>query len=273
MDDSKYENDFDLLIKTSVELGNRLAGQKILDEGNSIYYAEGLAKKILNHIVTARYLMKGYHLGLDKNLYEGVVDFSSIAILTRAALETYLTFNHIYISPQDKDEQNFRFTCWNIAGYLERIDMEATQEKHLALKESEKLAIESIKKELNENILFKTLTPKKQNWVIVDGYWRIDKSWSDLAIAAGFRKEFFSQQYKFLCAHSHSSRLSVIQIQQNKSIDEQREMVKATMGVLMVILAKYMDDYVGLMPQLRDVKDDLGKYAIIRIWKTIGDTI
>ncbi len=270
--DQKIKQDFDLLIKTSMEIGNKLAGQKIPEGINYIHYAEGLGQKTINHILTARYLMDGYHLGLGNNLYEGKIDFSSIAILTRAALETYLTFNHIFIAPENEDEKRFRYTLWDIGGYLDRQDFEPTNDEFIALKESERLAIERLRKELKEKNIFKELSPKNQKQAL-NGQWKLDKYWGDLAVGACFKKEFFRQQYKFLCGYAHSSRLSIIQIQQNKTIEGQREMAKASMGVLMVVLAKYIYDYIHLLPQLEEVKNNIEKYPIIKVWKAIGEEI
>lgn len=270
--DENVKQDFDLLIATSLDIGNKLAGQKITTENNSIHYAEGLGLKIINHILTSRYLIDGYRLQLDQKIYEGRIDFSSILILTRAALETYITFHSIFIESNNEDERQFRFTCWDLGGYMDRKDFQPTEDEHISIQENEKLAIEQLTKELNENKLFKELSTKNKERVL-NGQWRMDKSWLDLAIKAGFRKEFFKSQYKFLCGHSHSSRLSIMQVQQNKRIDEQNEMTKASMGILMVVLAKFMYDYINLLPQLKEVKNDMDKYKSILVWKAVGEKI
>jgi len=270
--DINYERDFDLLINISLEIGNKLQGQKIPENGQFIYYAEGLGQKIINHILTARNLFNGYQLVIGKNIYEPKIDYSSIAILTRAALETYLSFNYIFVAVQNDKEKEFRFLCWDLAGYVERSDFEPKIEKHFELKESERKVIEKLRNQLSENSIFKKLSTKNQARAL-NGQWRLDNSWNQLAVKAGFNKEYFRQQYKFLCGYAHSSRLSIIQIQQNKSIDQQREMAIASVGTLMVILAKHMYDYIEIMPQLIDVKQDISKYQIILAWKTIGEQI
>jgi hypothetical protein len=267
-----YEEQFDLLIKEFIDIGNGLEKQQIPADNTSIYFAEGLGQKVINHILTARYLMQGFQLGIEKNLYEARIDFSSIAILTRAALETYLTFHHVFIAPKNKEELQFRFICWDIAGYLDRADFVATNEREIKLKETERLAIEKLTAELNNNNLFKTKSaPNKKR--VLNGQWRLDKSWLDLAIEAGFGESFFKQQYKFLCGYAHSSRLSIIQIQQNKTVGEQGEMAKASMGVLMVILSKFIHDYVELMPPLHGKKEYVSKNVLIATWKLVGETI
>ena len=106
-----FDRDFELLIKVSIDIGNRLTNVGIPDYNNTISFAEGLGQKIINHVLSAQYLYTGYQLNLDGKLYTPKIDFASIAILTRAALETYLNFNHIFISPQNLDDHIFRFSC------------------------------------------------------------------------------------------------------------------------------------------------------------------
>jgi len=267
-----YETDIDLLINASIEIGNSIQGHSIPQDVPFIYFAEGLGQKVLNHTLTARYLFHGYQLGSGGNLFAPKIDYSSIAILTRAALETYLTMNYVFVSEGNSEQRQFRFLCWDLAGYLERADFQPKDDTHVTLKQSEALAIEKLKRELSENDIFKNLSTKLKERALT-GQWRLNYSWNDLAVKAGFSKDYFRQQYKFLCGYAHSSRLSVIQIQQNVTFEQQREMAIASIGTLMVVLAKYMHDYIEIMPQLNSVKQDMKKYPIIHFWKTIGETI
>jgi hypothetical protein len=98
--------------------------------------------------------------------------------------------------------------------------------------------------------------------------------WFELAKRAGFNEGYFRKQYMFLSSYSHSNRLSVIQIQQVKTLAEQTEMANAFVGIAMVLLAKYSYDYVQIIPPLKN-KVDLAsdKYRIIRIYKNIGELL
>ena len=268
--ENNYELDFDVLINASVEIGNLMQGKKIPEHSQIIYFAEGLSQKIIRHIMTARYLVKGYQLGDDKNLFKPMIDYASIIILTRAALETYLALNYVFIAENNEELKKFRFICWDLAGYMERADVKVNTEENIIKKQEEANAIESIKKDLLENAIFKSLTPNEQKKAL-KGEWRLNYKWHDLATKAGFNEIYFRQQYKFLCGYAHASRLSVIQIQQNKTFEKQKEMTWASIGTLIIILAKHMYDYIEIMPQLRAIKNDLTKYPIILVWKNFGD--
>lgn len=267
-----FNRDFELLVKVSIDIGNRLTNVDIPDYNNSISFAEGLGQKIINHVLSANYLYSGYQLNLEGKLYTPKIDFASIAILARAALETYLTFNHIFISPKNVDDHIFRFSCWDLAGFIERVNFHASTEEHIKLKEFEKGEIEKLKIKINALELYQQLPANIQK-IAMKGQWKLEKNWADLATNSGFSTSFFQPQYKFLCAYSHSSRLSVMQVQQNKNIEQQLEMASSLTTILMVVLAKFMFDYIELLPQLHEVKNEADIYQIILGWKDIAERL
>jgi len=60
--EKNHDLDFDHLIKTAIEIGNSLDGQKSSPKKPNIYFAEGLGQKIISHILSVHYLYKGYQL-------------------------------------------------------------------------------------------------------------------------------------------------------------------------------------------------------------------
>lgn len=267
--EANHELDFDLLLNGAIEIGNRLQGQKLPADIAGIYYAEGLGQKIIHHCLSVRHLFKGYQLLTAEQLYGTKVDFASIAILVRAALETYLTLHHVFVASQDPEELRFRFACWHLGGFTDRAGFDPKNQSQIDLKVSEAKSIADLQAEIKASPCFQALTPKHQNMVL-KGEWRIDKGWAVLAVNAGFQEAFFKQQYKFLCGYAHSSRLSIIQIQQSGGLQQQTEMAKASVGVAMVVLAKFMFDYIHLIPALREAKHELPTFPMISIWKAVG---
>src|SRR5580692_9167713 len=118
--DKHYDNLFTQLLATTITIGNKLTGKPIqkLSESEYVKLSEGLGKKIVYHSLSAKKLFEGYQLIMNDFTSPLNVDFSSIFILTRAALEAYLTFHYIYISPGDRSEHEFRALCWDYAGCL-----------------------------------------------------------------------------------------------------------------------------------------------------------
>jgi hypothetical protein len=268
--EANHELDFDLLLKGAIEIGNRLTGQNKPTEIEGVYYAEGLGQKIIHHCLSVRHLFKGYQLVTDAHVYGATVDFASIAILVRAALETYLTLHHVFVASKDPEELRFRFLCWHLGGYLDRADFEPQNQAQISLKESEAQAIAELRANIQLCPSFLALNSKLQK-LVLKGNWRIDKVWADLAAEAGFQEAFFRQQYKFLCGYAHSSRLSIIQIQQRGDVAQQKALAKASVGVAMVVLAKFMFDYINLIPALREAQHEFEAYPMIFIWKSIGE--
>lgn len=268
--EENHEIDFELLIKIALEIGNSLDGQKTSINRPNIYFAEGIGQKIMSHIISAHYLSKGYQLATNKHLFAEQIDFSSVSLLVRAALESYLTFNYVFVSAQTEDDLTFRFKCWNLGGFIDRSDFIPTEERHFKLKEFESEQIKTIQNELQQFKAFKNLSAgDKKN--ALNGKWKLSNSWSKLAVNAGFNKKFFDDQYKFLCSHAHSSRLSIIQVQQTKDLKSQSEMTKSSIGILMIVLAKYLFDYINLIPELNHFTTDLEKFHMISVWKSIGE--
>lgn len=270
----KFEPDqeFNNILKCVIEIGNMLAKQPFSHENENIKFAESLGKKILNHALTVNYIYQGFQPRTNTEVYAPQVDFSGICVLTRACLEAYLTFNYLFISPKTKLEGEFKFLCWDLGGYIDREDFPANQPNHIAIKEAEKKEIERLKKEIESHPY---LNPDqiKQKTLALEGNWRLKNSWSKIGANAGFQPFYFDNMYSFLCGHSHSSRLSIIQVEQTKDISEQRDVSKACLGLLKMVLSKYIYEYVNLIPKLKgEVDFQSEKYKDILIWKEIAES-
>lgn len=267
------DEELNQILKIVIEVGNKLTNQPNSNENLNVKYAEGLGQKILGHALTVNYLYEGYQPRTKNEIFAPQVDFSSMCVLARACFEAYLTFNYLFIAPKTDLERDFKFLCWDLGGYLDREDFPASTEEYKVLKEAERKEIEQLRKVINSHTY---LTPEmtKQKELALDGQWRLKNSWSKIAVSAGFKEKFFNIQYSFLCGHSHSSRLSIIQVQQTKDINIQRNVTKATLNLLKMILSKYIFEYTNLVPALKNsVNFDTQDYAIIRIYKTLAETM
>lgn len=266
------EKDLFLLIEHFLLVANSLKGTKIPDD-ERIRFAEPLGKKALSHIISALNLHKGTKFILSDRSYTESVDFSSIAVLTRAAIETYLTFNYILVNPKDKDEQDFRFFCWDLAGFIERENYPAKNDKSKRLKQEEQ-ELKNIKiQELENNKVFKQLNIKTQKQIL-KGNWKVGKSWIDLARYASMPDEMFKHLYSYLCSYSHSGRLSIIQIEQTKGFDREKEFGKIFQTINLLILSRLIMDYIYLIPNCKRVFESNERAVdVTYIWNIIGDNL
>lgn len=102
-----YEYILNLLIEHFIDVANSIAGNSY-PNSLMLRYGEPLAKKTLYHIVAAQKLCKESSFKHSKIELREAIDFSSISILTRAALESYLIFNHIFVAPTSVEEKELR---------------------------------------------------------------------------------------------------------------------------------------------------------------------
>ncbi|MUH37552.1 hypothetical protein D9O36_17015 [Zobellia amurskyensis] len=264
--------DLNVLINYYVDVGNSISGKKVKGQ-EGIKYAESISKKTFLHICTSYSLCQRQKFDLIDGSYFEVIDYSSIAVLIRAALESYLVFNHVFVAPEDHDEKLYRYHCWDLAGYIERQDLQATSQESLAIKNQEKILIGkkiSIIREFEYHVALSA----KQKKQMEKGNWKSNLTWTDLAENAGFERGFFGDLYSYLCSYSHTGRLSVLQITKSKKIEEQEKFGKDLLQYALIILSKNLYDYVELIPQLKPVyeKDVRGKRTV-ELWKEVGEKL
>ena len=264
-------NDFEKLIIASIEIGNKLSGVKYVSETNNLIYAEGLSKKIISHIISAKNLKAGYSLVANKNQYKGTVDFASVYILTEGSIETYLTLNYLYTSPQDTTKENSGFYAGTYWLLLTDLIHRLWKIKIWNFKKQRSQLSTVSKRTFKKHSCFIRLNPQRQG-LALSGQWRLNNSSSNFALSAGFGGKFFDQQYKFLCGYAHSKRLSVMQIQQTKELEAQKMMAMSSTAVLIVVLAKHMYDYINLIPELKSRTDvTSAEYNLIITWREVGN--
>ena len=97
------------------------------DEDNErLSIARGLTNKFIEHAVTILYLSRGTNQNLPSFKFS-FIDSASIDVLTRAALEAFLTFHYVFYAPQTKEEKDYRYWAYKAAGIAERQDAPATE--------------------------------------------------------------------------------------------------------------------------------------------------
>lgn len=264
--------DLDILINFYSEIHKSIEG-KYLDGSNGIEYSESIARKTFLHICSAYSLTKGINIQLKNNSEIKIVDSSSIAVLVRASIESYLTFNHIFISPTTESESKYRFDCWDLAGFIERQDFQAIQERNILRKKEEAILIEKKLRIIRKSPHFIKIS-EKQKKQIEKGKWKINFNWNQLAVNAGFEENYFKDFYSYLCSYAHTGRLSSLQTMQTTEYKQQKDNAENFLIHSLIILAKYIYDYVNLIPQLKPTFENniLGKNTVLK-WKEIGEQL
>jgi hypothetical protein len=207
--------------------------------------AEALALKFFGHVSAAYYLYQGTQLAV---LNANFVDASSVNVLGRAALETFLVFYHVFIAPTSEAEKDFIYKSWLLAGFLERqtYPVQSPQGKEMLLKEAR--LIPPLQAELRENYCFKALTRKQQKRLLENGSWKLP-SWTEMALSAGLSRTHAEAFYSYLCGYAHAGNLSTLQIRKAPTLQSQRALCGATVGVLIVSIANMIKAYCTVFPR------------------------
>jgi len=95
------------------------AGKDIAPEVAWKNDAQVLAVKIFRHLASVQHLSSGAQFDYGGISNFEFIDHSSIGIVTRAALETYLAFYFIYINTEER-LSIYRHKIWQLAGLIDR---------------------------------------------------------------------------------------------------------------------------------------------------------
>lgn len=229
-----------------------LAGRKVTDETAWLHDAENSAVKLFNHLGTIRHLQHGTNLPIIDGRPRQYVDHSSISILARAAFETYLCYYYIYGDLRcDTTTKKLRHDIWSLGGLLDRQNATSvTTSQGISVLEQDRKVIARLLSDIKSNPAFDALTPK-QKAKAENGKWRLDNSWVNLAEIAGFDTHLFRDMYSYLCSYAHSGGLSLLQVGQAVSINDQQYLSGLALQCAMILMSDFVLSYTLLFPDTR----------------------
>ena len=179
------------------------------------------------------------------------IDHSSIKVLCRAALETYLVFFYIY-GAKDKSLSQFRHMTWRLGGLVDRQGFHAFSLESQQKLTSESAVITKLQNEILASPWLQEYTEKQQPKLLA-GDWRHAKSWHTIGIDAGFHKKYFGNVYSYLCGYSHSSYLSALQVGQANSLSEQHQLAQTILSIGGVVMSYFAFTYSELFDAAKAV--------------------
>jgi len=265
------EKDFPFLFDRCFHIMSIMKGVKVSNWWMT--YAEGLGKKLLGHLTAIYSLHRGTNIVLHNKDEIKFIDFSSICILTRAALETYLTFYYIFCDSKNDSEKEFRFLIWDLAGYIERQGflVELTESREIKARELEELT--KVNEKIKLHPYFSSLTDSMKSRVL-NGEWKMGNKVPDLAAFAGFNKQYIGTLYSHLCGHSHTSRASVMQVHRVADLSTEKELSLPDVGVATILLASFLIDYSTLFDEVRKaLENERATYNCAKAWKKLGQDL
>lgn len=185
-------------------------------------HAQTLAVKTFLHLGSVLYLAKGTRLPpLSLVRDGGYCDFASIAVLTRASLETYVAFCFLFAAPSDVDTQQLRVEAWRLSALLTRQRLPDPSPEAQARQATERPEIEQIVATLNANAAFQVLRGKDQQQIL-KGRWRTPYSWEELAsLFAWIPDKLFKASYGLLSSYAHADYLAAMHLHQSDASTRQ----------------------------------------------------
>lgn len=189
-------------------------------------FSNFLIDKFAIHSFTLFHMLYGFIEHKDSTPHQRKVAFDlfSINSLIRVLIETYTSFNHIFISPKSHEEKHFRFLLWQLDGLLSKrkFDIETSDfKKAEEILSKDKQTITTLHSVIENNPYF-NLIPKIELIKIYNPSkekvsWKFTLS-EELnikplkiveLIKLIFPGRVFTNFYKYSSMHTHSGYLSV----------------------------------------------------------------
>lgn len=253
------------LLKIFTRASEAIAGHPT--EGDDrLIRAEHLAVKFIYHAISVLYLSRSTKL---PEIGAGFIDPASIAVITRAGLESVLTFSYVYTSPSSTAEQDLRYHAWVLADLLCRQRFQPFSEEGRFKLAQEETEIRELRTKLQANMSFTSLPPKQQD-KLMHGQWRL-KGWTAIGLEMGLDKNHADSFYRLLCSYAHSGFLSVMQIGQATTAVDQKELTEASLGVLMIAMAHMIRLYCKVFSRSQAaLQQDINAERLVQMWIDIG---
>jgi hypothetical protein len=258
MDDRR--KDYLPMLEVLVACTQALAGKDIPEGKGWIADIQPLSTKLFFHLGTLYHLQEGTLLPGMYGIDFSYIDFPSVAIAARAAFEAYLTAYYIFFHPDNDEVRAFRHKTWKLGGLRDRQKFEVitTPEGRRKMAE-EKADIGELREEILRDPLFQQL-PDDHKKEALKGNWKLKYKWEDLAELSGHHKGFFITNYAMVCAHAHSSYLSVMQLSQARELEQQRELAKPYTQIGMILVAHFVKNYCSMFQEAQQVIDQNADY-------------
>lgn len=201
-----------------------------------------LALKMYRHLTSVKLLCERCIDERAGYLPSYHIDFSSAQIVTRAAIETFLTFAYVF-GQEDLTLSQFRSEIWQLSGLADRQKLQPStpdSEQKLA---TEKLDMEKLRISIEKSPHLSNAYTEKQAARILAGGWSQLRDWGELAEAAGIDSRYFENTYKHLCGFSHSSYISTLQISQARDMQTQADMAQSCLCMCLFYTAHFVSTF------------------------------
>ena len=215
---------------------------------------QSLAIKLFFHATTVYWLRKASTKSPVPRSLGGCsfYDFSSVAVLTRAVLETYLTMFEVFFEPATEDEFEFKHALWLLSGVVVRENYVPSDPALQSQFTNAQKEIQVIRTRLQNTKKYNSLKPDEQKKVSKG---KTIRNWKAVAKAAGFGEQTIQLMYAYYSGYVHADGLSGAQIVTAKTSQDQVKHIESLMHTIMIVLSKMIIDYAKKFPEARAACD------------------
>ncbi len=225
-----------LLLDTLTEVYTE---RKKTNSSDWLKYSNLLIDKFAIHSRTFFHLSKGIveHKKSGEEVKMRGYDLFTVHTTFRAILETYITFNHIYVEPFSEEERQLKFLLWKLDGLYQRqkfevysTDFDGAQDilkKHQTDIESlinkiQKHPFLEVIKKGQESKIFNPLK-KKSNWRFTFRHNNLKLLKIIELVEHCCKQRAFINIYKYASIHSHSNYPAIEDFRQTRGIPISKE--------------------------------------------------
>lgn len=169
------------------------------------------------------------------------IDFSSVQIVTRAAIETFLTFAYVFCQ-DDPTRSQFRCEMWQLSGLADRAKLLPASVESEKILAGERAQMEELRLSIAQSPHLAAYSEKQARRILAGG-WSQLRDWGELAVDAGIHTRYFEQTYNHLSGFSHSSYISAMQIAQARDIPTQLHMAQACLQMSLFYTAHFVANF------------------------------
>ena len=170
-------------------------------------------------------------------------DYSSVIVLFRAALETYLAYFYLFSETSDQDERTFRFCNWMADGINQRQKVDVSFSADLQLKKAGEAAeIFGYLIKMQSTDAFHRLPAAQQHIVVSKRKW-LRPGWAEILKKTGISEYWARVFYALFSAYAHTSSLSLIQFKEATVKNEGKKLTESFGKLILVVCAKFTEAY------------------------------
>ncbi|HYD61692.1 MAG TPA: DUF5677 domain-containing protein [Noviherbaspirillum sp.] len=268
--------DFSRLLATFATLIDIPAGQPIPPGEAWKNDAQVLLIKIYRHLESIRMLFQGVTTTVHDKTHPPYVDHSSIAVLARAAFESYMLFHFIFCAPTEV-ARTLRYRVWKYAGLKSRQELHGPVTRSAVwdrVLERDRRTLLTLEQEIRADHLFQQYSTERQEKILRQGDVKLGEKWMTLAEASGMPRKYAHDMYNHFCNYAHAGHISILQIRDASRAGDHQRLATGAISFCALLMSQVIANYARLFPDVAQaIEHDGEAAAMVERWQALLDTV